>query len=252
MAFIIPWGPDLDFLSGEFEPESVAALTAALDTLPWLLKERVIRCLWACRRVDLTCIGHDALHDAYALIVELNKIACDVGRQNERLQAEVEIVRAMLALRDTSTPPENVSSRRPVLGPVALRERGLELSWMKKWWIEPRPDSPAYTTAREAIQRGGADLVIEYVDGTHDTFVGEPAELLLSHLLDRADSTLWHFGAEVAFPTPAERAMQAWMALQRSGQPITDAQLVRMVEQCILGALRDDERRRLLLAQEPP
>lgn len=122
---------------------------------------------------------------------------------------------------------------------------------MKKWWIEPRADSPAYTTSREAIGRG-AGLVIEYIDGTQDTLVGEPAELLLSHLLDRADSTLWHFGSEGDFPTPAERAFQAWMALQRSSQPITDAQLVRMVEQCVLEALRDDERRRLLLAQASP
>jgi hypothetical protein len=93
-------------------------------------------------------------------------------------------------------------------------------------------------------------LIIEYVGGTKDEFEGEAADLLLSYLQDRAKPTFWRIRPDPPYPTPVERAMAAWLALQREGREgITDGDFVAIVERCIREALFADEQRRALLAQ---
>src|SRR5579862_8660301 len=106
MAYIIPWGPDLTFLCGSFDPEQVADLGKALESLPWLLRERVIRSLWACNGVDLTSIERDALAETHQLLKETHQSASRFEQENERLQLENKLLRAMLTMNDVSLPAE--------------------------------------------------------------------------------------------------------------------------------------------------
>jgi hypothetical protein len=137
------------------------------------------------------------------------------------------------------------------LGPISLRDGGVNLGWMTHWSIEQRTPSYAITT-QEAIEMGTARtiLVIEYVGGTKDEFEGEAADLLLSHLQDRAEPMIWRFRPDPPYPTPVERAMAAWSALQGEGKEhITDVDFVAIVERCIREALLADEQRGTRLAQ---